>query len=185
MTAKDLAALLNGREYGSEITKAEETAAKESGLVVVLGQSDDIMEFRGAVDGEVDCYNGGIAYVDKNGIYEAPDNCDECNECSFVTERRNACATISAIWCKNEYPWSYHTGIPHETFEIMEDGEKYCRGIVFSLGDLRRPEKYSANEKSRLFNILRGVAVGSYLPHKEKTELIDFIAYLEREPINE
>ena len=42
MTAKELAELLNGREYGNEITSDEEKLAKESGLVVVFGYSDDM-----------------------------------------------------------------------------------------------------------------------------------------------
>ena len=37
--------------------------------------------------------------------------------------------------------WSYLTDIPHKTFDIMEDGEIYCRGIVFSLDDLGEEEK--------------------------------------------
>jgi hypothetical protein len=40
MTAKELAALLNGRKYLEEITAAEERQAKESGLLVVFGASD-------------------------------------------------------------------------------------------------------------------------------------------------
>lgn len=27
--------------------------------------------------------------------------------------------------------------IPHETFDIFEDGEPFCRGIVFSVNDLK------------------------------------------------
>ena len=32
--------------------------------------------------------------------------------------------------------WSYETDIPHETFNIYEDGEVWCVGIVFSVEDL-------------------------------------------------
>ena len=36
--------------------------------------------------------------------------------------------------------WTYRTDIPHETFMIYEDGEPYCRGIVFNIDDVKQPE---------------------------------------------
>lgn len=72
MTAKEMAELLNGREYGNEITSDEEKLAKESGLVVVFGYSDDNCEFRGAIDDEVGCYCGGEIHLTKDGIIELP-----------------------------------------------------------------------------------------------------------------
>lgn len=39
MTPQEFAALLNGREYGEEITREEEALAKAHGLVVVFGYS--------------------------------------------------------------------------------------------------------------------------------------------------
>lgn len=179
MTAKELASMLNGREYGKEITKEEISVAKESGLVVVFGASDDLMEFRGAIDDEVDCFEGGIAYVNENGILKAPMNCDECKKCEYVNDKRDACNTISAIWCDGEFSWTYHTEIPHETFEIMDDGEKYCRGIVFCLSDLALCEKYSAEEMERYFNILRGITISSFLDKTDKQRLTEFIGYME------
>ena len=32
--------------------------------------------------------------------------------------------------------WTFETDIPHETFTIMEDGEPWCIGMVFSMKDL-------------------------------------------------
>lgn len=46
MNAKELAGLLNGREYGTELSHAEEVLASNDGLVVVYGRSDDNMELR-------------------------------------------------------------------------------------------------------------------------------------------
>lgn len=37
----------------------------------------------------------------------------------------------------NIITWAYVTEIPHETFMVYEDGESYCRGIVFSIDDVR------------------------------------------------
>jgi hypothetical protein len=63
MDAKALAALLTGREYRQEITRAEEADAKAAGLVVAFGASDDLLEFRGAIDDEVGCYDGPEAPI--------------------------------------------------------------------------------------------------------------------------
>jgi len=133
MNKKELAALLNGREYGNEMDRADEFIAKENNLVVVFGRSDDLMEFRGAIDDEVDAYEGTTAYLNKNGLITSlcPDKaCEHC-------EKKLATAdTIEAIWEEEGYSWIYKTSIPHETFDILEDGEKYCRGIVFSLSEV-------------------------------------------------
>ena len=31
--------------------------------------------------------------------------------------------------------------MPHETFTVMEDGEPFCEGIVFSMADLENKEQ--------------------------------------------
>lgn len=179
MTAKELAALLNGREYGKEITKDEEAAAKEAGLVVVFGQSDDLMEFRGAIDDEVDCFEGRTVHVNGNGLVLIPNCSDECEDCEYVRDKLGKCAVVTAMWDAGDFPWSFDTGLPYETFEIFEDGEKYCQGIVFSLADLKAPEKHSAKEKARMFNILIGITMASHLKYAEKREMIEFIRNLE------
>lgn len=48
MTAKQLAARLDGREYLKEITPEEEREAEANGLVVVYGYSDDNVELAGS-----------------------------------------------------------------------------------------------------------------------------------------
>lgn len=131
MTLKEFAESLNKREYGNEITKEEEMLAKELGYVVVFGYSDDNMEFRGAIWDEFGCFNSGTAFIDKDGLIE------ECEcECKYYKRALKKCKTINAIWDDKGYSWWYDTNIPHETFEIMEDEEKYCLGIVFDIKSL-------------------------------------------------
>ncbi|MBQ7756453.1 MAG: hypothetical protein IJ031_03125 [Oscillospiraceae bacterium] len=107
MTIYELAERLDGREYRNEMTPIEEERAKELGFVVVYGYSDDNAEFRGAIDDEIGCFDGGR-------IYENGDK------------------YIDAVWCESEFTWTYKTNIPHAVFNIYDDEEKYCRGIVFS-----------------------------------------------------
>lgn len=134
MNAEQLAAALDGREYRNEITKEEEWAAKENGLVIVFGASDDLMEFRGAIYGEIDCYEGGAAHFTSAGLLV-----NECenDHCPHFTRLEKAATIVRAKWsAEPEYSWTYETAIPHASFDIMEDGEKYCRGIVFALADV-------------------------------------------------
>lgn len=50
---------------------------------------------------------------------------------------------IDAVWCdgmnRDGLPatWTYETEIPCERFDIWEDGEIYCVGLVFSIEDLK------------------------------------------------
>ena len=129
MNIKEFAEILNGREYRAEITKEEEMIAKNEGMVVVFGASDDLCEFRGAIDDECDCYDGGTAYITENGLFEP---C-ECN-CKYSQEAKKKAVKLTINWNDNgEYAWTYGIDGEHEEFTIIEDGEPYCKGIVFNL----------------------------------------------------
>jgi len=134
MTKEQFAEMLNGKQYRSEMTSDDGELAKDNGLVVVFGASDDLMKFRGAIDDEVDCYEGGTAYLDSEGLFK-----DECSDdCSHMLRERATCKTIEAIWFDPEgVAWTYETEIPHETFVIMEGDEICCRGIVFEMASLQ------------------------------------------------
>lgn len=120
MTLKEFASLLDGREYGCEITPSEEALAKELGFVVVFGYSDDNAELRGAIDDEIGCFDGGIL------------------------EHQDLPDTIYADWCPEDIDcaWAYGTSIPHEKFYIYDHGELYCVGIVC---DINKPKQTNAD----------------------------------------
>lgn len=120
MTLKEFASLLDGREYGCEITPSEEALAKELGFVVVFGYSDDNAELRGAINDEIGCYDGG------------------------VLEHKDLPSTIYADWCPEDIDcaWAYGTSIPHEKFYIYDNGELYCVGIVC---DIKKPKQTNAD----------------------------------------
>ena len=140
ITKEQLAELLNGNEYGNEITHEQEQQAKESGLVVVFGYSDDNVEFRGAINDEIGCYEGGEIKFTKEGKEIDEDDMEILEKYNVVPPLNS----IEVIWDtyydrgEGDEPcsWKYQTGIPHETFRIMEDGSLYCVGIVFSIEDL-------------------------------------------------
>jgi hypothetical protein len=138
MDAKELAKLLTGIEYPVRIQTNILAQAKASGLVIVYGGSDDLVEFEGAITDEAGCYGGDAVRFDRKGVI--PDFGEvehEVEECRKWLERDAKAREIDALWCKEAgYSWTYASHLPHATFEVMEDGEHYCRGIVFSLDDL-------------------------------------------------
>lgn len=137
MTKEILASKLNGREYREEITHEECKLAKENGLLVIFGASDDLVEFRGAFDDEDGCCGGTVRFT-RNRIF--PDHSDcECQFCGYKEAVKKS-NEVTAVWDQDGYSWQYLTSIPHATFEIVEGDngdEKYCRGIVISVNDLK------------------------------------------------
>lgn len=130
MDIKDFAKLLNNRQYGNEITTEEEKLAKDLGLVVVFGYSDDCTELRGAIYDEVSTYGGRDVYISKEGLFE------QCNcNCKHSKLAKDKCNIIKARYGK-EYYWEFNVDVPYECFSILEDDDKYCKGIVFRLIDL-------------------------------------------------
>ena len=137
MTKEELAAQLSGLEYPVRIPGALIAAAQSSGLVILCGASDDLMEFYGARREEIGCYDGGTAFVDADGILPDRDCLDGDEEIAEYVQRQKSAKPIEELWCKEDgYSWTYKTDIPHATFEVVEDEEPYCRGIVFALADL-------------------------------------------------
>lgn len=140
MNAKELAAALDGIEYPMTISADLRAAAKAVGLVIVYGHSDDLMEFDGAFEDELGCYNGGAVQVDTIGLIRAFEETAE-NGKDVLREyfrREGSGVVIEALWgAEPRYSWTFKTAIPHETFEVVEDGAPYCRGIVFALADAK------------------------------------------------
>jgi hypothetical protein len=142
MTKEQLAEQINGTEYRDEVSQLHEQAAKQHGLVIVFGYSDDNMEFRGAINDEVGCYEGGTALVDSKGLLPERDNIDDDETLEDYFKRKSTAKEIKAVWCPKDgngeiiASWAYETKIPHAVFDVVEDDELYCKGIVFSLSDL-------------------------------------------------
>ncbi len=129
MNAKEWAQLLNGREYGSELSREEEKQAATDGVIIAYGYSDDGVEFAGAAHYHAPAWEGGVFWI-TNGfeIYDSKKN--------KLSERK---VKIIAIWCptdvnkKSWASWEIRADVcEYHTFDIMEDGELFCRGIVFS-----------------------------------------------------
>lgn len=145
-TAESIALMLTGREFPLDIPKDILAKAKAAGMVIVYGHSDDLMEFAGAIDDEIGVEGGGAAHLDRKGVL-VRDQCESDEEIADHMIRKRTSRKIEALWCaEGDYSWTYATDLPHSTFDVVEDGTPYCRGIVFALADL--PEAQRAGEPS-------------------------------------
>lgn len=141
MTIEAFAAMLTGREYCDEISKDEEKLAKELNYLVVFGASDDLMELHGAIYDEVNATDGGEAYIKEGKLLPALDDesdievLQKYDVLEIVQKAHLGAMKIEAKWCPagTAYSWIIETPAPHATFEILEDGEPFCRGIVVDL----------------------------------------------------
>lgn len=133
LTKETVAAELDGAEYPFRPTAEQRLAWREAGLVVVFGASDDLMEFEGAIYDERD--GEGTALVDHVGLLPMRDGIDDDDELEAFFARRKVARKIKGKFDSEGYTFVYKTDIPHATFEVMEDGDKYCRGVVFALAD--------------------------------------------------
>ena len=129
MTAKELANLLDGREYWHELTGINLKTVCNSGLVIVYGESDDLVEFRGAINDEFGAWNGAILHMSADG--EVVDD-DDIRSYPMKQFKRS----VVVSWGKNNYSWFIDSDIPHETFTLYENEEPFCRGIIFDVKDI-------------------------------------------------
>lgn len=146
ITKEELAARLTGREYGHEITKEECALARDAGLLVLFGYSDDNLELRGAVHDEVGAYgcdSGHKFIVTSAGVLEDWDKHDEKNKRDAREWFRRESlprAVVNVQWCPpSGWSWEITPNVPHASFEIREAGDPFCRGAVVSLADFKSP----------------------------------------------
>jgi hypothetical protein len=129
MNAQEYADLLNGRQYGEEISKAEEDAAKNDGIVIAFGYSDDLIEFRGAICDEV-----GLAEnvsVTSNGIRKTWDEVDKEDKEEmrrFFNDEKLPCVTLKVSWPPFEITCDAKDAA---SFSIHEGDDLFCKGVVF------------------------------------------------------
>lgn len=135
-TKEEFANMLNGRQYDKGMTREEKKLAKDSGLVVAIGASDDLLDLYGAINDEIPAFQGVEANFTSKGVYiEWMDKTEIKNLVSKGWTPPSTAFTIKAEWCpKNlDTSWRITSSLPYASFDIMEDDELFCRGCVFNL----------------------------------------------------
>lgn len=139
MTAEELAKRLNGRQYGSEIARNESEDAADHGLLVAYGYSDDNLELAGVICDEISAFEGCTIRVDWDGVLYEPEReeretLEKFGVMTAFQERWDRATVIKAVWGDNGGPvWKITANTEHYPFDIMEDGEVFCRGLVLAL----------------------------------------------------
>jgi len=148
VTPASIAALLHGVEYSRDVVSHEiADQAKAAGILIVYGASDDLIEFDGAWSDEAGAGENTEVMIDATGVlpsWETVKDEDDEEQAAEWHVRKRGARIITTLWgpkddAGNEYAsWAYKTDIPHSTFDVMEDGELYCRGIVLAVADLAK-----------------------------------------------
>ncbi len=136
---EQLAELLHNQE---SISTEHEELASDNGLIIINGESDDITSFLGAVDDETggdDSFilknkDGHLIILPDSNFQELKDLIDELN--LDITIKK---VVINAEWCPEHVPCSWlitTTDVPFANFDLMKDGELFCRGIVIDTKDV-------------------------------------------------
>lgn len=144
MTIQEFAKRLDGRQYGQEISAAEAEQAEQLGYIVVMGYSDDLCEIYGVFREEYDCYCGGI-----------------------IQDVRLP-KPITAVWHDTGVgSWSYETDMPYAEFNIYDDDELYCVGIVVDLYSKEKTKKMTNYER------IKNMTVEEMIDFLDKVEMGD------------
>ena len=133
-----LVELIGNLEYGDAIPYEAKDLAQQIGAAIIFGYSDDGIVVEGAVEDQAGAYGGTTCWVDKEGFLPlnsnltlADEGANTLAECRSLIQRFDRSVKIEAIEETDGYYWQYKTDWPHKTFEITEDGEPWCKGIVF------------------------------------------------------
>ena len=159
MTAKELASILDGKEYGCDIMDAVHKEAADNGLVIVCagytlyGEPEDMTGFEGAWS-EIIHFGSGPIYITPKGpfaqtgdeiVYGAPrwpyTHLQRDASCPYTQGELSKFPTIRIVGNVGDgQKWTYHTDIPHEVFDTFDNGKPFHRGIVFAVADVREKE---------------------------------------------
>lgn len=139
MTIEEFAKMIDGREYQGELMDQEEKQARALGFVVAFGASDDLLELRGAINDE---HNApGAVVVVGNKLLPDPDEREEevlrkYGAWDAFQKKKKVGIAVKAEWCPDGSKgpsWRITPSVPFAKFNVMEDGEVYCEGAVFSI----------------------------------------------------
>jgi hypothetical protein len=152
MTVKEWAKKISGFEYPADELDNLNKEMAADGIIIAHGASDDLLEFRGVIYDEVGAWEGTEVRISSRGKGTAFIFDEEENQDSFEFNQKEIVAMqqVKAIWsprCRdvedNESgeafaSWLIETEIPHETFDIMEDGELFCWGVVLHVDNIKK-----------------------------------------------
>lgn len=143
MNIKEWAEKLNNIEYPADEIWDMRKELENDGVVVVYGASDDLIEIEGAIIDEYPAYVeetyywSGNGFISNDRINEFLDYIDDEYREFYPLFRNNKEQSWIRTKPGKDCQFEYETNIPCEWFNVMEDGELYCKGFVFNRSDLK------------------------------------------------
>lgn len=139
MNIKEFAKSISGKGYGCpQFTKEEIKTAKENGFVVVYynnhsnSRSFESAVLVGAIEDEAGMDIDDMFFINKNGVIRTP---------WLKEEQTNAIWVWGGIVVDdkngNYVLYDFESNIPNHKFMIYNGRNPYCRGIVFSIDDVK------------------------------------------------
>ena len=147
---KEVAQELNNIDYNDiddYVRNKISVPLKENGIVVAFGQSDDLLELRGAIYDEIDCYSPTKAiwlenqFIDCNKLDKLYEFLEDEYDGLFINSIQNLCKDAKFIEINPEVKncqFEYTTNIPCEWFNVLLDNELYCKGFIFNIESLQK-----------------------------------------------
>ena len=128
MDTRTAAERLNGSEYGQEGSPELFAEMDRHRLVAFFGCSDDLIEMRGAIHDEA---SEGSLQLTSSGLLV-----NDCRngDCPYFAQLARYASTVSGEY--GDEGWRFTTELPHERFEVLEDGKRYGEGLVICLDDI-------------------------------------------------
>jgi hypothetical protein len=126
--------IFHAQNVGYEAQESIYEAMKRDHVVAVFGASDDLLEFRGAINDELGAWEGTECWITPNGTLIDTENLAKSYESNGV-----ALIHINAEWCPSDADmnWRIRTSAPHAIFELLNDDDSsrvFCLGVVFFVG---------------------------------------------------
>ena len=144
MNIFDIANKINCRSYRSEITPEIRQMLIDANSVAIFGCSDDLIEFDGKFRDEISAWGGRDFQLNKDGLPVS--KCSEGDDCFYFKQHIMRLCNFTVEWYDSGCSWFIYTNdIDYATFDICDDGEIYCQGIVVNLDDVARfnSERYN------------------------------------------
>ena len=135
VTAEEFAAMINGNQYLSELTREQKKLAFQSRLMVFFGRSDDLLEVEGVGEEEYGAWNGADIQFTKTGAHVDLDWDGHEDAIAKGYTPPEPAFSLSVEWCPDGFDgsWLIVPDCKHASFIIKEDGDLYCQGCVVDL----------------------------------------------------
>lgn len=144
-TLKSAAEYFNGWQYPLRLSDDEVAALSSAGLAIVFGESDDLVEIRGAIKDEACSYSNrpfwigssGFLPIDEDGELESPEDLRTIQDAKRLVSEYDRSLKIVVQHDMFDYAWvisiSEEVAVPHAVFDVFEGSDLFCRALVIQV----------------------------------------------------